>query len=434
LAAVPSLTRTGFAGTYYQSTVGDSANFLSPRNNTQRAYTLTLTATQTVFNFAQFANVQGQVAAAKGADATLNSALQNLMTRVASAYFAILQDEDNLSYTEASKIAYKEQLDQIRQQFNVGLRTITDVYTAQASYDSAVASYIAAKTTLANDRENLRVITGRYYPHLAKLSESFPLVTPQPANMETWVHIAQQQNWSIKTSQYNLETAKQTIRQQFAGHLPTISVQGLMDRQYAQNINGYNAFNVRSGPGTQTDRAVQLNINVPIFQGGGVTAQTNQAIYNYEVAQQQLELTIRNTFNTTRQSYMGVISGISQIKADKQAIKSSISSLQGIRASYEVGTETLVDVLNQQQKVLQAQTDYATDRYAFVNNVLALKQAAGTLSFDDLRAINAWLFDKSTASVTKQSLAHYRISALDDNTLNHQKNDHKEKSATNYVK
>lgn len=420
VSGVPSVTRTGLSGSNVTSTTSNSASFLAPRNNTQRAYTLTLSVTQTVFNYAQFANVAGALATAKGADATLNSSLQDLMTRVANAYFAVLKDEDNLSYNQASKAAFEEQLDQVRQQYDVGLKTVTDVYTAQASYDSAVASLIAAETTLNNDRENLRVITGKYYPSLSKLNEDFPLVTPQPADVEDWVKTAQLQNWSIKSSQYNVDTARQTVRQQFAGHLPTVSVQGIMDRQYTNNINGYNTFNVRNGPGTQTDRAIALNINVPIFSGGQVVAETNQATYNYQLAQQQLEQVVRNTINTTRQSYLSIIAGISQIKADQQAIKSNISSLEGMEASYRVGTETLVNVLNQRQKVFQSQTQYATDRYAFVNNILALKKAAGTLSFTDLQAINAWLLAESAQNYN-QSM-HYsryqvkRISGKKDTT------------------
>ncbi|EKD71569.1 MAG: hypothetical protein ACD_46C00159G0005 [uncultured bacterium] len=400
--ANPSLTRTAYAGA---DVTGTSA--LNPRNNTGRDYTMALTLTQTVFNYTDFANVAGSLATAKGADATLNAALQSLMIRVSSAYFAVLKDEDNLSYNEASKIAYEEQLDQVKQQFQVGLKTITDVYTAEASYDSAVALYIAAQTTLANDRENLRVITGKYYPVLASLSENFPLISPRPANVEKWVTTALQQNWSVKSSQYSVETARQTVHQQFGGHLPTVSVQGTLDRIYSMNINGYSNVNQRNGPSTQTDRSIQLNITMPIFEGGNVVAQTNQAAYNFKVAQQSLELTTRNTINTTRQSYLGVISGISQIAADKQAIKSSISSLEGMEESYKVGTETLVDVLNQQQKVFEAQTQYATDRYAYVNNLLALKQAAGTLSFDDLRAINAWLFHKPRPTISGKRSTNY---------------------------
>lgn len=394
--AQPMISRIGYSGSNFQPVVptaltgsGSSAAFLNPRNITERTYSMNLSLTQTVFNFAQFSAVAQQVSLAKGADATLNAALQNLMMRVAAAYFAVLQDEDNVSYADASKAAYAEQLDQIRQQYKMGLKTITDVYTAQASYDTAVATYIQAETTLTNDRENLRVITGVYYPHLSALSDEFPLISPKPGNIEAWVRTSICQNWSIKSSRFNMLAARENINQQLAGHLPNANVQTTFSKVTTDNINKYLSFVDRPGPGTTSDRYIMLNFNMPIFAGGGVIAQTNQAKYDFMVAQQQLEQTIRGTVNTTRQSYLGIVAGISKIKADKEAIKSSISSLEGLEASYRVGTETLVDVLNQQQKVFQAQTQYAMDRYAFVNNILALKQAAGTLSFDDLSAINA---------------------------------------------
>jgi outer membrane protein len=393
LAAQPSVTRFNNTGSLVTIDPGTGLPLSAP-NFTQRAYTLTLSATQTIFDFGKFFTVAGQLALSKSADATLNAALQDLMIRVANAYFAVLRDEDNLSYNEASKLAYAKQLDQVKQQYKVGIKTITDLYTAQAAYDSAVAAYIGAQNTLDNDRENLRVITGKYYPKLATLSENFPLITPQPANIEEWVHIAQAQNWSIKAAQYNVENTKQIVRQKFSGHLPTVDVEADFGRQYTNNITQTTSLVDTTGPGTQNSQGVMLNINVPLFSGGGVIAETNQASYNYQIAQQQLEQTLRNTLNITRQSYLGILSGISQIKADKQAIKSNISSLQGMEESYRVGTETLVDVLNQQEKLFQAQTAYATDRYTYVNNLLALKQAAGTLSFDDLRAINEWLLNQ----------------------------------------
>jgi outer membrane protein len=319
------------------------------------------------------------------------------MTRVSSAYFAVLQDEENLAYADASKMAYQEQLEQSEEYLEVGLKTTTDVYTARASYDSAVARYITTKAQLANDRENLRVITGKYYAHLSTLRDDFPLVKPKPANIDKWVSTAQAQNWNIKANQYNADTTRAMVKQQYAGHLPTVTLQGTMDRQYQQNINGYpGTVDQRKGPNTQTDRGFALNMTLPLFEGGSVVAQTNQAIYNYKIAQQQLEQTVRSTLGTTRQSYMNVVAGISQLTADKEAIKSNISSLDGMETSYHVGAETLVNVLNQQQKLFEAQTQYAQDRYAYVNNLLALKQAAGTLSFDDLRALNAWLTDVST--------------------------------------
>lgn len=397
----PLLTRTGFAGTNLQPVVTNSGVTIYPRNTTTRNYVMSLNIRQTIFDFAKFSQIANAVAMSKYADATLNAALQNLMKRVANAYFAVLNDEDNVSYSRASQQAYQEQLSQINEQYRVGLKTLTDVYTAQASYDLSVATVIAAETKLTNDRENLRVITGKYYPHLLTLSDRFPLLTPKPSAIDAWVDIAQQQNWTIRAAQYNVDAALQTVRQQFAGHLPTIALTASMDRLYTDNINRYVTFSSRNGPGIQTDRTVGLSVDIPIFSGGGVVAQTNQATYNYQIAQQQLEKTVRDTLNNTRQSYLGILSGISQVNADRQAIKSNISSLDGMQASYQAGTETLFDVLNQRQKVFQAQTQYASDRYAFINNIILLKQSAGTLSFDDIVGLNGWLVEPSETSISQ---------------------------------
>lgn len=379
----PFVTRSSYSGTQFSSN--------TPRNITSRGYNLTLSATQTIFDFAEFSTVAQQLSLSKAADATLNAALQDLMIRVSNAYFAVLRDEDNLNYASATKRAYKQQYDQIQEQYKVGIKTITDVYTAQASYDSAIATFIAAETTLANDKENLRVLTGVYYPTLKPLSDRFPLITPKPANVEIWVQKALCQNWSIKSALYQTNAARQVIKQQFAGHLPTVDLEASVNRQFTNNVSpSSSSF---SGPGTITNRTLGVNIDFPIFSGGGVVAKTNQATYDFRVAQQQQEEIQRNVVNATRQNYLNVVAGISQIKADKEAIKSSQSSLSGLEESYKVGTETLVDVLNQQENVFEAQTKYATDRYAYIANLLSLKQAAGTLSFKDLCAINEWLVD-----------------------------------------
>lgn len=403
-AITPTVGRVGYSGSNFDPVMSSSGTYLNPRNLTERGASLNLSLTQTLFDFSQFSQVAQQVSLSKGADATLNAALQNLMVRVSNAYFSILNDEDDLDYAAAAKLAYAEQLDQIKQQFKVGLKTITDVYTAQASYDSAAATYIQAQTTLSNDKENLRVITGVYYSRLDSLSENFPLTTPIPQNVELWVQKAVVQNWSIKASRYNTLYSHEIINQQLAGHFPTVTVETNFSKQITDNIDNYSSFNVRKGPGTTSDRSISLNVNIPLFAGGGVIAQTNQAVYNYQVAQQQLEQTTRSVANTTRQSYLSLTAGVSKIKADKETIKSTLSSLKGLELSYQVGTETLLNVLNQQQKVFDAQRNYARDRYTFINNLLALKQAAGTLSFTDLCILNHWLENKKRQTITKKYL------------------------------
>ena len=134
-----------------------------------------------------------------------------------------------------------------------------------------------------------------------------------------------------------------------------------------------------------------MNLSIPLIKGGEVLALTRKAQYDYKVALEQLEQQLRNTLTQTRQNYLNVVSGISKIKADRKAIQSSKSSLNGMQAGYEVGTETLVNVLDQQQKVFLAQTQYTNDRLNYINSLLALKQAAGTLSIEDLKQLNTWL-------------------------------------------
>lgn len=394
----PSLTR------FHQTAAGAIPEYSA----TSRGYSLTLTMTQTVFNYAQFKALAGACATSKQADATLNAAAQDLMLRVSQAYFAVLRDEDNLIYSRGNKKAFAQQYDQISQHYKSGMKTITDADTARSSYDTAVAAYIAAETALANDQENLRAITGNLYPALAKLSGRFPLISPQPAEIDAWVRTAKQQNWAIRASTYALQAARENIKRQYAGHLPTVSVQGAYNVGYNNNLSGTSAANapIQEAPfiapnrAHTTDASVTLNLGIPIFAGGGVVAETKQARYNYEVALQKLEAAVRATENNTRQSYLGIQLGIQQLQADKQAIKSTISSLEGLRSGFHVGTQTLVDVLNQQQKVYQAQTQYAADRYAYVNNLLLLKQAAGTLSEQDLQAINAWLTEDDAQAET----------------------------------
>ncbi len=403
---LPSLSATvaPFASTSLQSGPARVGS------DSQQGYNIALTLTQVLFDFGQLSGYRGAKRTSEQSDAAFNQATQDLMMRVSKTYFSILEDTDNLRYIEATRDVYAKQLDQVKQQFQVGLKTITDVYTAEASYQSAIADYIAAQNQLANDKENLRAMTGQLYPSFAYLRDDFPLVKPVPANEEAWVETSAKQNWGVKAAQLGAEAARQKIKQQFAGHLPTVNLQGQYTINYARNSNG--EFGVTPNGSAQSHTSVvTLNVTVPLVQGGLVVAETNQAKYNYQVAAQLFEKNLREALNLTRQSYLGVILGISKINADKQAIKSSMSSYEGMEAGYRVGTEILVNVLDQRQKVVQAQQQYASDRYAYVNHLLSLKQAAGTLSPNDLLAINSWLEETSDQPAKKIGLQSKKTKA-----------------------
>lgn len=362
-----------------------------PAALTSRAYLVSLSLQQSVFDVSKWLHVAIADDQAKEADANLNAALQDLMIRVANQYFTILTDQDTLQYSNASLQAFREQYNQVNQQYKVGLKTITDLYTAQAAYDSANAAYIATKTRLANDKEALRMMTGVKFAAFATLKEPFPLTAPTPLNSEAWVQTALRQNWRVKAAQYAVTQSKNNVRVNYAGHLPTVGLEANVNKQYTSGMPLALAFGVPTQGLKETDKQVAIDLNLPLFAGGRVLSQTRQAAYQLCATQDQLEQVIRSTTTAVRQNYLNILAGISQIKADQQAIKSNQSSLNGMIESYHVGTETLVNVLNQRQHLFQTQTQYAIDRYAFVLHILQLKQAAGTLSLADLQQLNSWL-------------------------------------------
>lgn len=411
LTVSPSLSRTLASGSALSQSPAGLISDVTPAGVitdtgpfTQRAYTVNLTLTQVLFDFGKFSNLCVAKDIAKQAQAILNAATQDLMVRVARAYLAVLEDEDILAAARSTKTANAKQYDQVNEQYKVGLKTITDVYTSRASFDNSSADVIATETTLADDKENLRVITGMLYNHFDSLSKKFPLISPNPANINTWVDRSTKQNWNIRAAQYAKAASFNNIKQQRAGHLPTLNAQGNYEISYTRGIGNEAVGTV--GSLQEHASTVSLNLAVPIFQGGLVTAKTDQAKYDYEVASQKLEQQYRNAVNLSRQSYLGVISGISKINADLQTVLSSKSSLDGMEAEYHVGTETLVNVLNQRQKVFQAEKQYAHDRYAYVNSLLALKQAAGTLTEQDLAIINSWMHKQDVYYHSPVSCAH----------------------------
>lgn len=349
-----------------------------------------LTLTQPLINFGNWMLVRQADATAKQADATFGAAGQNLIFRVAQAYFNVLLAQDVLRATEAQKAANARQLDQVQQRFKVGLDAVTSVYNAQAQYDATVAQEITDQNALRNSQEALRQLTGLYYTTIENFKIEIPLITPQPANIEQWVSAAEKQNLTLLASRFATEAARANVKVNFAGHLPTLSAVGTYERSNGQSLGTVNTNNKTAG----------LQLTLPIFQGGLIASQTRQAEYDYATASANRENIYRQTIVKTRQNYNDVLAGISKIKADRQAIVSAQSSLDSTEESFKVGTRTIVDVLLSVQTLYLAQRVYATDEYAYLLSTLALKQSAGLLSVNDLNAINTWIHavpEKNTA-------------------------------------
>lgn len=379
------------------ATANTASNSFTANSNdfTNRGYTVSLN--QSLLNFNGWMQVSQAKAAVKQADATFGAAAQDLMIRVAQDYFAVLQAEDNLHYTEIQKTASIRQLDQTKARFHVGLDTITSVYNAQAQYDAIVAQEIADQNSVRNSLEALRQLTGDFYPEIENLKIRPPLITPEPANVDRWVATAENENLTLLAARFGTEAARANVKVNFANHFPTLTAVASYGKNgggSGSNSNNSNNSN-NNIPGqsgsSSANKSLGLQLNIPIYQGGLISSQTRQAEDNYATQSANMENTYRQTIVTTRQKYNDVVAGISKINADNEAILSAESSYKSTQESFKVGTRTIVDVLTAQQALYQAQRQFAQDQYTYLLNTLLLKQAAGSLNAGDLSKINAWL-------------------------------------------
>ncbi|WP_313704954.1 TolC family outer membrane protein [Massilia sp.] len=339
-----------------------------------------LSLTQPLFRWDRWQTYEQSKLAQAVAEAQFAQAQQDLITRVAQAYFDVLAAQDTLESTRAQKSAVTEQLASAKRNFEVGTQTITDTHEAQAAYDLVVAQEFAAVNDLDNKRSALQAIIGAEPGALAPLQSGIALVPPQPATADAWVSAAETQNYGVTVQQLSLETAKREISRNRAGHLPTLDLVANTGRS---NVNGRTS---NSGDGRTNSIGVQWT--VPIFSGFAVTSRVREAIALEDRARNDLEATRRNAALQARQAFLGVNSGLAQVKALEAAEVSSQSALESNKLGYQVGVRINIDVLNAQRQLYSTRTDLARARYNTILNGLRLKAASGSLREADLVPVN----------------------------------------------
>lgn len=356
-----------------------------------------VSASQAVFNYQAWSQVQQAKASVKAALATFNSAAQDLILRTSSAYLDLLFARDTLNFAEAKKAANARQLEQARQRFNVGLDAITSVYEAQAANDQSAAQVISAKNSLINKGELLSKITNHLYDTISPLRDSkIPLIKPEPNNVDDWVATGLKQNYKLFSAKFNLLAARENIKVKTAGNWPTFAIQGSsMQTHYDTGGDGGNTVSSFANnifvPLKQSTSNISLTMNFPVFQGGLVASQTRQAQFNFQTSSEQMEQAYRDVIVNSRIAFNTIIDGISKVQADRQTVMSQQNSLDSVQAQYEVGTRTMTDVVNAQQHLFEAQKQLAGDQYGLINAILNLKFMAGSLNVADVEEINSWL-------------------------------------------
>ncbi|HEY2622817.1 MAG TPA: TolC family outer membrane protein [Dyella sp.] len=363
-------------------------NVLASSSNHKRSRVFSAQLDQSIIDLSQWANLSAARSTASAQDATYEAALQDLYVRVTTAYFGVLTSQDALIFAKANEDAFKEAYEQADQRFKVGLSAVTDVYQAKSNYELAKAQTIAAQNTLNDAREALTQITGKPAGELKKLREDLPLTPPLPADPDQWVKAALASNATVQASQYSVQSAEHSINAARAGHLPTLKATvtrgkttSWFESGSAANINGNGNYGTTVG----------LTVTVPIFAGGGTKSRVRQSIYQRDEAQDSLESTRRLVVRDTLNFYRSVIAGISQVQANKASVDSGQKALEATRAGFDVGTQTMLNVLNAIQTLTQAENSYSQSRHALVLDQLQLKESAGSIDLKDVEMVNAML-------------------------------------------
>ncbi|EGQ7641460.1 outer membrane channel protein TolC [Vibrio cholerae] len=321
---------------------------------------------------------------ARQADSQYAATQQGLILRVAKAYFEVLRAQDNLEFVRAEKAAVGRQLEQTKQRFEVGLSAITDVHDAQAQFDGVLADEVLAENSLTNSYEALREITGQEYSKLAVLDTKRFAASRTTESSEALIEKAQQQNLSLLAARISQDVARDNISLASSGHLPSLTLDG--DYNYADNRNS-NA----SSPSDYNDFKIGVNLKVPLYTGGKTTSLTKQAEFAYVAASQDLEAAYRSVVKDVRAYNNNINASIGALRAYEQAVISAKSALEATEAGFDVGTRTIVDVLDATRRLYDANKNLSNARYDYILSVLQLRQAIGTLSEQDVMDVNAGL-------------------------------------------
>lgn len=360
---------------------------------TTQSYTIEqqgLSVSQPLFRMDRWYQYKKAQKLENSAQADLAHAQQELVIRVAEAYFGVLRAQEELRIAKTEEKSLKTQLVEIKNRYKLGLVRETELFEVQASYDLARAARLKAEGEVDNVKETLRLMTRQETVLVNPLPDDIPVEAPKPLELDDWVDFAKRNNYQVVAAQFALDAAADKKREKRAGHMPT-----------ADLFFDYTNRDVGGGfTPSSTTQTIGINVNIPLFSGGVTSSQEKQAGYQHEEAKSNLILARRNAIMETRQYHRRVMTDVSTVKANLRAVKSNNSAYKSIKNGYETGLRLLTDLLSSQSRVYTARKQLTTSRYDYILNTLRLKRAAGILSPKDLEVLNSWLDNPTPNTVS----------------------------------
>lgn len=343
-----------------------------------------ITLTQSLIDFSAWNTYKQGKTQTRIAEVQYEADQQSLIIRSAQAYFDTLRAVDQLQTAIAEEKAQSTLLEQTRQRYEVGLISINDVHETQAAFDRAMANRINNEAKVGIQYDTLSILTGKQHHSIAALKKEFASIAPTPNKQQAWVDFALANNFDLKISELTAKASAFNAKAVKSDHLPTIN--GTIS--YTDRDRDIDTVGSTSSISDTDSTVFSVNLNIPLYSGGSLSALQRQAIQNAINAKEDFLFTQRSTIQNTRSLFLSVNTDIAQIRARKQAIISNESALEATRAGYDAGTRDIVDVVNAQSNLFQAQRDYLDTLYNYIINTLLLKQAAGNLQVSDLETLN----------------------------------------------
>lgn len=351
---------------------------------------------QTLFNWSQFANLRAQRALSTAADYDLESANDDLIVRTAATYFNVLVAIESLSAAQTNEAAARKQFDYADKRLEVGLAPITDVHEARAQYDQARADTILARNALEDAYQALTELTGQPVRNLRALPEDFrPELPGNRGDVDQLVADAVARNPALKAQQLQVSAAEASVSAARGGHYPSLS----LGASWGKSATWGDSVGGASRDPDATTNSIGLTLNVPIFSGGATQSSVRQALAQRDIAQDGYEQQRRALDRNTRNAWQTLVAGISEVEARRLAVVSAQSAYDASQVGLEVGTRTVLDLVQNQRTLFAAQLNYAQARYNFLQSRLQLSQAIGDLDIAEVQEINRLLTEDAEAKL-----------------------------------
>ena len=384
----PSLSLS--AGQNRNHLESQTANMLGQRSVSERYYdsnNAALQLRQPLYRPAILAQIKQARAQVQDADAVLDVNENDLLERVAQAYFDALLGQVQLDLASAQKTAFAAQLQSAQKGFAAGVGMRTDVDEAQARMDLAHAQVLQAQQALDLARRRLALLLGVPVAQLVQLADldtqRFAPSAPVPTSAEQWIALAEESSPQLQALRARLRAAQAEVDKAQAGHKPTLDVVATVSRSDSDSVTSINTV--------YKQKYVGVQLNVPLYSGGYVNSTVRQALAEVQRMQQTLEAAQRDLSNQVYEQFSAMTEGVLRIAALEQAVRSAQQALLSSQKSLQAGARTTVDVLNAEQQLTVAQRDLAQARYGYVLAHLKLQMLAGQERMANVDAVNRWL-------------------------------------------